>query len=95
MLPDYSEQRNEHRYRAEGEVLFSFDDPLRREVTGLLIDHSDSGFRATHGYPALASGQIVSFRHLLASGEATVVWNRIAEGTTESGFVILRLQTLA
>ena len=95
LLPDHSEKRSEHRYRAEGEILFSFDDPLRHEVTGLLRDHSNNGFRATHGYPALASGQVVAFQHLLASGEAKVVWNRIVEGIIESGFIILRLQRSA
>lgn len=92
MLPDYSEQRNEHRFRAEGQVLFSFDDPLRHEVAGWLRDQSSSGFRVTHEYPALASGQVVKFQHLLASGEAKVVWNRIVGAVTESGFIILRLQ---
>lgn len=88
--PDqFQDKRADHRYRAEGEVSFFFEDPLRREVTGKLMDYSRGGFRVVHNYPALVSGQVVSFRHILAGGEARVVWNRIMEGLTETGFVVL------
>ena len=91
-LPDPSEKRGEHRYRVEGEVFFSFEDPLRHEVIGHLMDYSKSGFRVVHNYASLESGQVVTFRHLLAGGEARVVWNRILEGMTETGFVVIQLQ---
>jgi len=86
---DVSEQRTEHRYRAEGEVSFTFSDPVPRQITGKLMDYSKGGFRAIHNYPALVSGQVVSFSHLLAGGEARVVWNRILGGKTETGFVVM------
>jgi hypothetical protein len=89
---DPSNRRSEDRYGVEGEVCFIFDDPVQREVTGQLKDYSRKGFRAVHDYPALTSGQKVKFRHLLAGGEAQVVWNRIQEGLIETGFVVLRIR---
>src|SRR5579872_741992 len=89
VLPEYAEKKRESRFTVEGEVHFSFDDPLPHDVIGQLIDYSKSGFRAAHDCPDLTSGQIVSFQHILANGKAQVVWNRINEGTVETGFVIL------
>ena len=91
LLPDHEDRRSEDRFSVEGEVQFSFEDPVRRRITAQMLDYSKSGFRAIHNYPALESGQLVSFQHVLAAGEARVVWNRIAEGRTETGFVVLRI----
>ena len=91
LLPGRPENRREHRYAVEGEVFFSFDDPLRQEIAGVLKDYSKSGFRAVHNYPALVSGQVVNFQHVLSGGEARVVWNRILGGMIETGFVVLNL----
>jgi hypothetical protein len=83
------DRRSEERYETDGEVRFWFDDPVRHEVTGRLLDYSRSGFRAQHDYASLSSGQVVSFQHLLARGRAKVMWNRIADGNVECGFLVL------
>src|ERR1051326_3727432 len=75
---------------ADGELKFSFDDPSRWEVPGRLLDHSESGFRASHNYAALHTGQVVEFRHILTAGKARVMWNSISGDRVESGFLIIR-----
>jgi hypothetical protein len=87
LAPD--DRRVERRFVAAGDVLFRFPDPLPCNVTGQLVDCSRSGFRAYHNYPALVSGQLVSFRHSQAEGKAQVVWNRILGEHVETGFVVL------
>lgn len=89
MPPEITNRRSEERFNADGELLLSFDDPAHREVNARLVDYSKSGFRATHGYPALSSGQVVRFQRLLAWGNARVVWNRITGEKVETGFVVL------
>ncbi len=54
------------------------------------MDYSKSGFRAMHAYAALHTGQIVEFRHMLAFGEARVMWNRIADDRVETGFLVIK-----
>ncbi len=92
---EQAEKRREHRYRAEGNLYFFFDDPVRREISGRLVDYSQGGFRVIHDHPTLVSGQVVSFRHLLSAGQARVMWNRIVEGMIETGFVTLALHSTA
>ena len=92
---DDEEKRREFRYPTGGELSFFFDDPVRREITGRLMDFSKGGFRVAHDYPALVSGQMVTFRHALSGGQARVVWNRILKGTTETGFVVIALHFTA
>jgi hypothetical protein len=84
-----ADRRSEHRHPAEGHLSFSFNDPSRQEVTGRLLDVSKSGFRATHSYAALPTGQVVDFQHVIA-GQARVMWNRIADDRVESGFLIIK-----
>jgi len=85
-----SDRRSERRHAAEGQLKFTFDDPAHQEVTGRLLDYSASGFRAAHSYPALHTGQVVEFQHVVSVGRARVMWNRIADDRVETGFLIIK-----
>lgn len=78
--------RCEPRIPAAGKVYLVVD---RHDVTGNLLDISSSGFRAAHDCAQLFTGSTVHFEHPGGSGTARVVWNRISDGTVESGFLIL------
>jgi hypothetical protein len=84
------EKRREQRRKASGLVHVSFRDSRERAIEGRLIDVSASGFRMAHGETSLARGQVVEFSHSEAAGEARVMWNRILDGTVESGFLVVR-----
>ena len=84
-----ADRRSEERYSADGEVNLAFEDPIECEITGTLLDYSRSGFRALHHYSELRPGQLVRFRHVVASGTAKVIWNRILPERVESGFLIV------
>jgi hypothetical protein len=83
------EQRREDRKQAKGEIWFTLEDTGSIEFRGLLIDSSNSGFRASHSNKALCTGQRVGFHHALGQGFAVVMWNRILDPDVESGFLIL------
>jgi hypothetical protein len=83
------EKRREERRAASGMVRIRFWDPQPLEIAGRLMDVSESGFRMTHGFPSLATGQTVEFTHEEASGRARVIWNRILEQRVETGFVVI------
>ena len=85
-----AERRSEYRYPGQGPLTLCFDDPSRREITGHLLDYSNSGFRAVHAYRQLHTGQVVDFRHSIAGGRARVMWNRIADDRVETGFLVLK-----
>jgi hypothetical protein len=85
-----ADRRSERRHAADGHLKFSFNDPSPQEVTGRLLDYSKSGFRASHSYAALHTGQVVDFQHMIAVGQARVMWNRIANDRVESGFLIIK-----
>jgi len=85
-----ADRRSEQRHDANGPLKFSFDDPAHQEITGRLLDYSANGFRATHTYPALATGQIVEFQHVISVGKARVMWNRIADDRVETGFLVIK-----
>ena len=85
-----ADRRAESRHPVEGQLQFSFDDPSRQDINGRLMDYSNSGFRAMHDYPALHTGQIVEFRHMLAFGKARVMWNRISGDGVETGFLVIK-----
>ena len=67
------DRRVERRHRGKGALKLSFDDPSHQEISGRLVDYSQSGFRAVHSYPALHTGQVVAFRHAVDAGEARVM----------------------
>ena len=85
-----ADRRAERRHATDGPLKLSFDDPVHQEVSGRLLDYSPSGFRATHAYAALHTGQLVEFRHTLAVGKARVMWNRIADDRVETGFLVIK-----
>ena len=85
-----ADRRTERRYRGQGPLRLSFDDPSPQEVVGRLLDYSKSGFRALHQYPALHTGQVVAFQHAVAGGKARVMWNRIADDRVETGFFVIQ-----
>src|ERR1700681_4546677 len=84
------DRRIERRYRGKGSLKLSFNDPAHQEISGRLVDYSQSGFRAYHDYPALHTGQVVEFRHALDAGQARVMWNRIADQCVETGFLVVK-----
>jgi hypothetical protein len=83
------EKRREQRSKASGSVFVSFRDSRDHKIEGQLIDVSQSGFRMAHAETSLPTGQIVEFSHSRTSGQARVMWNRIAEGTVETGFLVI------
>ncbi len=83
------EKRHEQRRKASGSVCVRFRDSRAREIEGRLIDVSQSGFRMAHGETSLPTGQVVEFSHSQSSGQARVMWNRIAAGSVETGFLVI------
>ena len=83
------EQRREQRDPAAGEVWLTLEGGSAVELVGCLLDSSQNGFRVSHNCTALSSGQRVRFRHNKSRGNALVMWNRILNHQTESGFLIL------
>jgi hypothetical protein len=90
MMPSAADRRKGTRIPAKGTVALFVDEPHAEPIRGHLMDTSSSGFRATHNFAGLRSGQHVRFRLPGAEGKALVVWNRIMDGGVESGFFIMR-----
>jgi hypothetical protein len=86
---DYADRRAEVRYTGDGDVDLHIEEPVREDVIGMLVDYSNSGFRAVHHCSNLHTGQVVHFRHFVASGTARVIWNRILPERIESGFLVV------
>lgn len=84
-----SEKRREPRRAASGMVRVRLSEPAAAEIEGRLIDVSPSGFRMTHRFPSLATGQMVEFSHVEATGRARVIWNRILAEQVETGFLVV------
>ena len=84
-----AEKRRETRRPASGIVHVKINTPRPFEIIGRLLDVSDSGFRMTHTYTPLTSGQVVEFRHHEKAGQARAVWNRITGESVETGFLIV------
>jgi len=87
--PAVDDRRREERIAARGEVILILETPQIFEVRGRLLDKSSQGFRASHMYPALTSGQIIRCRLEGVETLVRVVWNRIVEEEVESGFLIV------
>ncbi len=83
------ERRREERIAVQGEVVLILETPQIFEVRGRLLDRSSSGFRASHMYPALTSGQVIRCRLEGVEILVRVVWNRIIEEEVESGFMVV------
>jgi hypothetical protein len=84
-----AEKRRETRRAAYGAVHLKITTPRVIEIVGRLLDVSENGFRMSHSYTPLAAGQVIEFRHAMASGHARVVWNRILADRAETGFLVL------
>ena len=57
------ERRRAERKTVGGPVRLSVDEPARVDLDGLLLDISESGFRATHHCLTLETGQEARFAH--------------------------------
>jgi hypothetical protein len=55
-------------------------------IEASVLDLSADGFRAAHHCRALATGQIVAYKHNRASGRASVMWTSIVGDQVQSGF---------
>lgn len=86
---EWEERRRERREPAGGDVLLMPEGNLALLVWGAMVDVSGGGFRARHTCSSLETGTLVRFRHSAATGVARVVWNRSANGTWESGFLVV------
>ena len=82
-----ADQRSEPRFPASGKVLVETEE---LSIEGDLVDVSESGFRMEHSSQELKSGERVKFTHPHGSGVARVVWNRIVDGCTQTGFYIFK-----
>ena len=83
------ESRREERRPAEGSVRVRYTNPRQVQIEGKLVDLSAGGFRMRHKWTALSAGQIVEFSHAEATGQARVVWNRVAGDHVETGFLVV------
>lgn len=83
------DRRREERVPVMGEVILVMETPQIFEVRGRMLDQSLHGFRASHMYPALTSGQVIRCRVDGKERLARVVWNRIIEEEVETGFLLL------
>jgi len=90
MTLQHHEKRREVRRQASGAVRIRFGSPQATEIEGQLVDVSLSGFRMSHHFVALASGQLVEFSHVEAAGRARVMWNRVVGDRVETGFLVVR-----
>lgn len=90
MTSSFQEKRREPRTPSAGDVSFRLlEAPPGQPILGRLLDTSPHGFRASHPFPGLVTGQEVQFQHSSASGRARVAWNRIVAGDVQTGFFIL------
>src|SRR5947209_1605835 len=83
------DHRKEKRERIGGEVWLSPEGGEPIEIAAALQDCSAHGFRAKHNHPNLLNGRKVRFRGSIGQGIAVVMWNRIIDGHSESGFLIV------
>ncbi|MFZ5926731.1 MAG: hypothetical protein ACOYX1_04695 [Acidobacteriota bacterium] len=90
MSRNWQEKRREARRVASGPVKLVLQESFEaRIVHGSLLDISDHGFRAAHGFSGLTSGQDVVFEHEGRHGRARVAWTRVTQEGVESGFFLL------
>ncbi len=87
-MADPKERRRRERKVSQVEARLSFEG-IPAEVIAILVDESETGFRARHGYLAITGNQEIGFRTNNRSGRACAVWNRILGEEVETGFVIV------
>ena len=56
-----------------------------QQISGILIDESDHGFRVRHPYSGFQPGEMVSFIHRCREGVARVMWNKAVGSDFEAG----------
>ena len=56
------------------------------QVSAVLMDESEHGFRARHPYTGFQPGDKVSFIHRFRDGVALVIWNTPCGSEFETGF---------
>jgi hypothetical protein len=56
------------------------------QVSAVLMDESEHGFRARHPYTGFQPGDKVSFIHRFREGVALVIWNKPSGSEFETGF---------
>jgi len=83
------DRRREPRHSVNIEIVLFLPTPQLITIRGRVIDRSTTGFRVSHMYPALTSGQVIHCRLDGAELSVRVVWNRILDEEMESGFLIL------
>jgi hypothetical protein len=71
-----------------GMALFGFGE-AQPNLTGVLVDASDGGFRVRHPFPGFQKDAVVLFIHPLCEGTARVVWTSAAAEDFETGFKYL------
>jgi hypothetical protein len=57
-----------------------------RQVSAVLIDESEHGFRAHHPSSGFQPGEKVSFIHRFREGVARVIWTQPSGSEFETGF---------
>jgi hypothetical protein len=83
------DRRREARKSSPGDVLLYVQEPLACCLPARLLDSSARGFRASHHFAALATGQEIRYRQSSRQGRARVVWTRVLSDHVETGFVRL------
>lgn len=83
------DRRREPRESAPSEVLLYVEQPLACRIPACLLDSTARGFRASHHFAALSTGQEIRYRNQHRQGRARVVWTRVLPDHVETGFVLL------
>jgi len=89
MTKNGSDRRSEQRSPGGGVIKITSAAGSEFSFDARLLDVSASGFRVSHTHPVLERGSDVLFHHPRARGTARVIWNRIFDGQSETGFLIL------
>jgi hypothetical protein len=84
-----TDRRREERARGLGDVLLYVQEPLACCLPAHLLDSSTQGFRASHHFAALSTGQEIRYRRGNRGGRARVAWNRVLPDHVETGFVLV------
>ncbi len=90
----WEDRRSEARLKASGSVTLRLNEDYQVAFEARLMDVSPSGFRARHDNSELRSGQECDFALPGTRGIAKVVWNRTTPDFIETGFFILRHETI-
>jgi hypothetical protein len=76
-----SVRKNEH-----GMVVLVTAGAAAQQISGILMDENEHGFRARHPYSGFQPGHLVSFIHRCGEGVARVIWHKAFGSEFETGF---------